>query len=237
MEKKAWNTCTDSRKIWRWHCSSRYLGYGLEWTGSRRIPMRILWWQWKTPRPTNMYAPAELLWQAQSRPRKTNSLLRNLRFWGFSRHGCRIVQNFFVHFSRYIQGTESGAPDSTTIHFSVLSSTERPIPPNRLRHRPDLLCKAWTDRGLVYNAKVRIFSNMLYVRYVHLTKPSIFIKDKPTFSSERMLQCYTRTMTARVQLQIRFWSWFSRAEDISCLKPCATVFGYNIHYTLLINYT
>jgi hypothetical protein len=28
---------------------------------------------------------------------------------------------------------------------------------------------------------------MLYVRYVHLTRPSIFIRDKPIFSSERML--------------------------------------------------
>jgi hypothetical protein len=35
--------------------------------------------------------------------------------------------------------------------------------------------------------KVRIFSNMLYVRYVHLTRPSIFIRDKFIFSSEGML--------------------------------------------------
>jgi hypothetical protein len=28
---------------------------------------------------------------------------------------------------------------------------------------------------------------MLYVRYVHLTKASIFIRDKPIFSSERKL--------------------------------------------------
>jgi hypothetical protein len=26
------------------------------------------------------------------------------------------------------------------------------------------------DKGLVYSAKGRIFNNMLYVRYVHLTK-------------------------------------------------------------------
>jgi hypothetical protein len=36
--------------------------------------------------------------------------------------------------------------------------------------RHDLLCKAWTDRGLVYIAKGRIFNNMLYVRYVHMIK-------------------------------------------------------------------
>jgi hypothetical protein len=36
--------------------------------------------------------------------------------------------------------------------------------------------------------KEDIFNNMLYVRYVHLTKrPSIFIRHKPILSSERML--------------------------------------------------
>jgi hypothetical protein len=40
-----------------------------------------------------------------------------------------------------------------------------------------------------HSAKGRNFNNMLYVRYVHLTKkPSIFIKVKPIFSSERMLR-------------------------------------------------
>jgi hypothetical protein len=33
-----------------------------------------------------------------------------------------------------------------------------------------LLCKVWTGRGLVYSAQARIFSNMMHVRYVHLTK-------------------------------------------------------------------
>jgi hypothetical protein len=33
-----------------------------------------------------------------------------------------------------------------------------------------MLCKAWTDRGLVYIRKGRIFNIMLQVRYVHLTK-------------------------------------------------------------------
>jgi hypothetical protein len=28
---------------------------------------------------------------------------------------------------------------------------------------------------------------MLHVRYVHLTRPSIFIKDRPILSSEKML--------------------------------------------------
>jgi hypothetical protein len=42
---------------------------------------------------------------------------------------------------------------------------------------------------------------MLYGRYVHLTKKtSIFIRNKPIFSSERM---YIRTVTARVQLKKR----------------------------------
>jgi hypothetical protein len=51
----------------------------------------------------------------------------------------------------------------------------------------DLLCKACIDRGLLYSAKARIFNNMLYVLYVHLTRRSIFIRDKPILSSERML--------------------------------------------------
>jgi hypothetical protein len=36
-----------------------------------------------------------------------------------------------------------------------------------------LLCKAWTDRGLIYSAKGRIFNNMLYVRYIHYLIKSI----------------------------------------------------------------
>jgi hypothetical protein len=35
--------------------------------------------------------------------------------------------------------------------------------------------------------KVDIFNNMLYVRYVHLTKDQAYLWDKPIFSSERML--------------------------------------------------
>jgi hypothetical protein len=34
----------------------------------------------------------------------------------------------------------------------------------------DPLCKAWNDRGLAYSAQGRIFNNMLYVWYLHLTK-------------------------------------------------------------------
>jgi hypothetical protein len=40
----------------------------------------------------------------------------------------------------------------------------------------DLLPKAWTDRGLVYSVKSRLFNNMLYVLYVHLTKAKIIRK-------------------------------------------------------------
>jgi hypothetical protein len=39
----------------------------------------------------------------------------------------------------------------------------------------------------VCSAKGRILNNMLYVRYVHLARPNIFIRDKVIFSSERML--------------------------------------------------
>jgi hypothetical protein len=35
--------------------------------------------------------------------------------------------------------------------------------------------------------KVKISDGMLHVPHVHLTRPSIFIRDKPILSSERML--------------------------------------------------
>jgi hypothetical protein len=38
-----------------------------------------------------------------------------------------------------------------------------------------MLPKAWTDRGLVYSAKGRIFNNMLYVQYTHLTKGVMYV--------------------------------------------------------------
>jgi hypothetical protein len=43
--------------------------------------------------------------------------------------------------------------------------------------------------GLVYSGQGRIFNNMLYVRYIHLTKAtqSLFMRDKPIVSSQRML--------------------------------------------------
>jgi hypothetical protein len=41
--------------------------------------------------------------------------------------------------------------------------------------------------GLGYSAQGRIFNNVLYVRYVHLTKAKLIIRDKPILSSEGML--------------------------------------------------
>jgi hypothetical protein len=38
----------------------------------------------------------------------------------------------------------------------------------------DLLCKVYIERGLVYSAKGRIFSNMYYVRNVHFTKSQTY---------------------------------------------------------------
>jgi hypothetical protein len=40
---------------------------------------------------------------------------------------------------------------------------------------------------LVPSAKGRNFSNMLYVSYVHLTKKSLFTRNKPVFSLERIV--------------------------------------------------
>jgi hypothetical protein len=42
------------------------------------------------------------------------------------------------------------------------------------------------DRGLVFSAQGRIFNNMVYVPYIHLTRSSIFIRDNPS-SCQRML--------------------------------------------------
>jgi hypothetical protein len=51
----------------------------------------------------------------------------------------------------------------------------------------DLLCKAWTERGLEYSAQGRISSNLLYGLKCTLDeKPSVFIRDKSIFWSERM---------------------------------------------------
>jgi hypothetical protein len=49
--------------------------------------------------------------------------------------------------------------------------------------------QASTDRGLGYSANGRIFNNMLHTYMIHTLdrRPSIFIRDKPIFSSERML--------------------------------------------------
>jgi hypothetical protein len=62
-----------------------------------------------------------------------------------------------------------------------------------------MLYKVWTDRGVVYSAKGRIFNNMLYVRYVHLTKSQAYSQE--TTPSSRQRGCYIRTMTGRVQLK------------------------------------
>jgi hypothetical protein len=50
-----------------------------------------------------------------------------------------------------------------------------------------------------------------YVRYVHVTRSSIFIRDKPIFSSERMLH---KNYYRKVSVEKKFCSWVSR-----CLTP------------------
>jgi hypothetical protein len=54
--------------------------------------------------------------------------------------------------------------------------------------RHDLLWKAFTDRGLVCSAKARIFrQHGIYAKCTLDERPSVFIRDNPIFSSERML--------------------------------------------------
>jgi hypothetical protein len=75
-----------------------------------------------------------------------------------------------------------------------------PLPCMRVESTLSEVCKAWAERGLVYRTKGRIFNNMLYVRYVHLTKDQAY--SEKTNPSSRQSGCYIRTMTARVQLKI-----------------------------------
>jgi hypothetical protein len=70
-----------------------------------------------------------------------------------------------------------------------------------------MLFKAWTKRGLVYSARGRIFNNMLYVRYVHMTKGQACSWE--TNLSSRQRGCCIRTMTVTVQLQKIISSWAS----------------------------
>jgi hypothetical protein len=52
--------------------------------------------------------------------------------------------------------------------FCTVQVTKLPLQ-HKIR-KIGMICSVCTDRGLVYSAKERIFSNMLHVRYVHLTK-------------------------------------------------------------------
>jgi hypothetical protein len=56
----------------------------------------------------------------------------------------------------------------------------------------DMLCKTYTDRGLVCSAKGRFFNNMLSLRNKHLMKGQAHLLVRG---------CYIRTITARVQLE------------------------------------
>jgi hypothetical protein len=52
---------------------------------------------------------------------------------------------------------------------------------------------------LYIGAKGRIFNNVLYLRYVHLTKGQAYsYETNPSF---RQRGCYIKTMTAKVQLK------------------------------------
>jgi hypothetical protein len=62
-----------------------------------------------------------------------------------------------------------------------------------------MLCKACTDKGLVYSAKGRILKNMVYVRNVHFTKGQAYSWERTPSSRQR--GSYIRTITARFQLK------------------------------------
>jgi hypothetical protein len=64
----------------------------------------------------------------------------------------------------------------------------------------------WTDRGLAYAVKGRIFNIMLYVRHMHLTKASTFTRDKAILSSARMLHTdYDRKGSVAKKKKKKLW--------------------------------
>jgi hypothetical protein len=71
-----------------------------------------------------------------------------------------------------------------------------------------MLCKAWTVRWLVYIVKGRIFINMLYMRYLHLTKAkSIHKRQTHPLVREDVKQ---GLWPHRFSCTKRAWSWVSR---------------------------
>jgi hypothetical protein len=62
-----------------------------------------------------------------------------------------------------------------------------------------MICKACIDYGLLYSVKAGIFSNILYVRNVYLTKTQTYSYE--TNPSSRQRGYYIRAITARVRLE------------------------------------
>jgi hypothetical protein len=88
-----------------------------------------------------------------------------------------------------------------------------------MKVRHDLLCKACTDRGLVCSAKGRIFNNMLYAKYTLDKKPNTFVRDKPSFLSERMLHkdCYRKSSVGKISQVVGLEGW--RQDELIGGKP------------------
>jgi hypothetical protein len=76
-----------------------------------------------------------------------------------------------------------------------------------------MLWKAWTDRGLIYSIRGRIFNNVLHVRYLHLTKE--------TNPSSRQKAHFIRTMTTRVKLEKVYLVVILKGlqDELMCGKP------------------
>jgi hypothetical protein len=74
----------------------------------------------------------------------------------------------------------------------------------------DMICFA--KPGLaedLYSAQGRIFNNMLYVRYVHLTESHTYSYETNIFSSETML-CKDYDNKGSIERKKMLWSWASR---------------------------
>jgi hypothetical protein len=107
----------------------------------------------------------------------------------------------------YIVVTVPCLPQSTQVR---VLSWSFPNHKKVLTPRHDPLCKACTDRELVYSAKRKLFNNRLCVRYVHLIKAKPFINDKPILSSERLLH---KDYNSKGSGAKKIWSWISRGME------------------------
>jgi hypothetical protein len=107
--------------------------------------------------------------------------------------------NMFVAQDKAKEDTENTRGlNLAVVKLTTVLMTKLPL--YQKTRKTSMICsgKACTNSELVYSAKGRIFSNMLYVPYVRLIKGQAYSQE--INPSSRQKGCYTWTMTAKVQL-------------------------------------